>query len=113
MFQGLPPGRVYAAGGCWALALPPSCFDHHSASRRSKFSWSWATYIERSLALLEPLLAHLELGLELRLAQVETGLALLELLRPAGEDLLALVEGLLLALVPAAGRQDRLLGLVQ
>src|SRR5436853_3916029 len=61
------------------------------------------------LALLEPLLADLELGLELRLAQVQAGLALLELLRATREDVLALVEGLLLAFVTAARSQDCLL----
>ena len=54
------------------------------------------------LALLEPLLADLELCLQLRLAQVERGLALLELLGATREHLLAFVEALLLALVPAA-----------
>src|SRR2546421_4324 len=49
--QGLSLDVSYAAGGCWAL--PPSCFDHHSASRRSKFSCSWATYIERSLSRVD------------------------------------------------------------
>src|SRR3954467_4518850 len=67
----------------------------------------------RLLALLEPLLADLELGLELRLAEVDRRLALLELLRPGREDVLALVESLLLALVAAPRREDRLLGLVQ
>ena len=54
------------------------------------------------LALLQALLADFELGLELCLAEVERGLALLELLRAAGQDMLAFVEGLLLALVAAA-----------
>src|SRR5207245_1217141 len=65
------------------------------------------------LALLEALLAHLELGLELCLAEVECGLALLQLLRAAGEDMFPFVERLLLALVAAPGREDRLLGLVE
>src|SRR5436190_20105102 len=65
------------------------------------------------LALLEPLLADFELRLQLRLAEVETRLALLELLRAAREDVLALVERFLLALVAAARREDRLLCLVQ
>src|SRR5213083_699172 len=47
------------------------------------------------LALLEPLLPDLELRLQLRLAQVEPGLTLLELFRAAGENVLALVERLL------------------
>ena len=65
------------------------------------------------LALLEPLLADLQLGFHLSLAQVERGIALLQLLRAARENLLALVEPLLLALVAAARGEDRLLGLVE
>src|SRR5439155_17785801 len=65
------------------------------------------------LALLEALLADFELRLELCLAKVERGLALLELLRAAGKDMLAFVERLLLALVAAPRREDRLLGLVE
>src|SRR5262245_18723004 len=65
------------------------------------------------LALLQALLAHLELGLQLRLAEVQGGLTLLELLGAAGEHVLVLVERLLLALVAAARREDRLLRLVQ
>ena len=53
------------------------------------------------LALLEPLLADFELGLELCLPEVDRRLALLEVLRAAGEHLLPLVEALLLAFVAA------------
>src|SRR5207245_10501472 len=52
----------------------------------------------RALALLEPLLAHLELGLELRLAQVERVLALPKLPLLVLNRLLALRQPLLLAL---------------
>ena len=65
------------------------------------------------LALLEPLLADLELGLELCLPEVQSGIALLQLLRAGGENLLPLVEPLLLALVAAPRGEDCLLGLVQ
>src|SRR2546427_1621126 len=67
----------------------------------------------RLLPLLEPLLADLELGLQLRLAQIESGFALLELLGTAGEHLLPLVESLFLALVATARREDGLLRLVE
>jgi len=62
---------------------------------------------------LEPLLPDLELGFHLSLAQVQGGVALLELLGTAGEYLLALVEPLLLTLVAAARGEDRLLRLVE
>src|SRR5439155_5700055 len=43
--------RRHAAGCCPASL--PSCFDHHSDSRRSKLSCSCATYVERSLSRIE------------------------------------------------------------
>ncbi len=65
------------------------------------------------LALLEPLLADLELGFHLCLAEVEGGVALLQFLGAAGENLLPLVEPLFLALVAATRGEDRLLSLVE
>ena len=60
------------------------------------------------LALLEPLLTDLQLGFHLGLAEVERGVALLQLLGAAGKNLLPLVEPFLLALVASGADGEAL-----